>query len=646
MPDYAFDATLPSDVAACMLDAVYAAVPAGLCFVDEALRFVAVNEHLAAIDGVPAKAHVGRRVAEVQGDFGKRLEAVYREVLERGLAVIDREISGIESPWAGRSWLVGCFPFRHPNGQLAGVTAVIREITERKMADRARRTAEAAATNLVSRLNFALEKAEAAEWEVDYRTGEARWSPQMYSLYGLPPGSKPATETFLALLHPQDREAWQAEKARVLATRGPDFRLDFRILHPIKGLRWISSRAYVQYSKSGALKRMGGIKIDVTELKKVHADLEEAKEEAERANEAKSNFLAAASHDLRQPLQALTLYHGVLAGRAAPADLPVLQHIDSCLSSLNELLSDLLDLSKLDAGVVSPNMSQFAVDELLHHVASSNLPEAERKGLRLRVVPTRIVGYTDVVLLGRLLGNLVTNAVRYTGTGGIVIGCRRKAGKVWIEVWDSGIGIPEDKTDAIFEPFQQLGNPERSREKGSGLGLAIVKKTAALLGLSIGVRSRLGHGSVFRVELPLGREAPAASPAQIMTAKSALRIAVVEDDFAVREATICALDAMGHQPVAAISADELLTCLADDKPDMVIADYRLTGHETGLDAIAAVRSAFDAPIPAVVLTGDTDPDVVRGLNGQGVHVMHKPLSLEGLRECVAAAMDVDGDQPG
>jgi signal transduction histidine kinase len=226
------------------------------------------------------------------------------------------------------------------------------------------------------------------------------------------------------------------------------------------------------------------------------------KEKAVRASAAKSRFLAAVSHDLRQPVQALSLYHGVLAGRAAPQDAPALNHMSRCISSLAELLGALLDLSKLEAGVVSPKVADFAIRDLLATIASGVAPEAERKGLRLHVVATGLTAHTDPVLFDQVVRNLATNAVRYTSSGGVVIGCRRRQGKLWIEVWDTGIGIPESKIEEIFEEFRQLESPEGSHEKGTGLGLAIVKKTADLLGVEIRVCSRLGKGSMFAVEVP------------------------------------------------------------------------------------------------------------------------------------------------
>ena len=243
---------------------------------------------------------------------------------------------------------------------------------------------------------------------------------------------------------------------------------------------------------------------DITASVQANRQLEMAKVAAERANEAKSRFLAAASHDLRQPLQALCLYLEVLHQKLPPTAAPVMGKIQICIGSLNELLADLLDLSKLDAGVVLPKMTDVSLAEVLERVVACYAGVAWEKGLRLRIVACDKHIRSDTTLFERVIANLVSNAVRYTQSGGVLIGCRRRQGRLWLYVCDSGIGIPDDKLDIIFEEFRQLANPERSREKGTGLGLAIVRKTARLLGMEVRVSSKLGKGSTFAISLPDG----------------------------------------------------------------------------------------------------------------------------------------------
>jgi PAS domain S-box-containing protein len=373
---------------------------------------------------------------------------------------------------------------------------------------------------------------------------------------------------------------------------------------------------------------------DITERERAREELEAAKAEAERANQAKSRFLAAASHDLRQPLQALGFYLSALRRRLDPGEQRNLQRMETCLVGLGELLSRLLDLSKLEAGAVKPEARDFPLDDLLRRLVTIHAPAAESKAVSLRYRPTLMVGNTDSELLGRVIGNLLDNAVRYTGQGGVLLGCRRRGGKVSVEVWDTGIGLRGDQISDIFEEFRQLGNAQRNADLGHGLGLSIAAKTAALLGLEIRVRSRPGRGSLFAVELPMGG-APEPAAQYGPQVGRPLRIALVEDDNDVRKSLVFALEGVGHRLLAAASSDELLARLARVPPDMVIADHRLAGNETGFDAIRSVRAAFGERVPALILTGDTDPQVIREMADQGIPVKYKPLDLSALMDSIA-----------
>ena len=398
------------------------------------------------------------------------------------------------------------------------------------------------------------------------------------------------------------------------------------------GARWFETYKS-PISLDGRIIGTAGFSRDITEQKRADVSLQLAKAEAERANSAKSRFLAAASHDLRQPLSALGLYVGVLKNKLAATEGPLLNNMASCVSSLNELLTDLLDLSKLDAGVVKPEVVDFSVAELIATLISVHSPEAQLKGLSLRWLASELTAHTDPVLYKRLLGNLIANAIRYTAHGGVLVACRRHQGKAWIEIWDTGIGIPADKTNEIFEEFRQLGHDERNR--GSGLGLAIVAKSAALLGLQIRLHSRVGKGSMFAVELPLGVARPRAKPRKAQF--RALRIALVEDNAGVLNALVCALEVVGHQVIAAQSGDELLQLLVNQAPDIIISDFRLAAGKTGFDVIAAVRKAFGANLPALLITGDTDPKLMRSMADRGILVQHKPVDIDSLQLCIAQA---------
>ncbi|MEX8520948.1 MAG: PAS domain S-box protein [Leptothrix sp. (in: b-proteobacteria)] len=246
---------------------------------------------------------------------------------------------------------------------------------------------------------------------------------------------------------------------------------------------------------------------DISERKRFTEALQLAKIEAEQANQAKSRFMAAASHDLRQPLSALTMYVGTLKHKL-PKQEPLSQRIKDCVDNLNTMLSNLLDLSKLDAGAVQPELSEFSMAEVLESIHSIFTPQAQAKGMVLRVRGSDALICSDAVLFKRIIGNFVSNAIRYTERGGVLIGCRRRAGKYWVEVWDTGIGFPENRVTDIFAEFVQIKNTASNPDNGHGLGLAIVAKTAAVLGLQIRVRSWPGRGSMFAVELPLAKPMP------------------------------------------------------------------------------------------------------------------------------------------
>lgn len=370
---------------------------------------------------------------------------------------------------------------------------------------------------------------------------------------------------------------------------------------------------------------------NVTERKKAEDAVRAAQAEAEQANNAKSRFLAAASHDLRQPLSALSLYFGVIKNKMTAREAPLLNNMENCLASLNELLTDLLDISKLEAGVVTPAISEFSVAGLLANMLAIHAPEALLKDLRLRVVSSHLHAHTDPILFRRIISNLIANAIRYTQRGGVLVGCRRHQGKHWIEVWDSGIGIPKEQTANIFEEFRQLNNEARNR--GSGLGLAIAAKSAALLGLEIRLRSQPGKGSMFALELPLGEPGQAALEANLELPP--LRVALVDDNRQILLAMVSALESMGHQVTAATSGIKLFAQLGNQSPDIVISDFRLEKGETGFDVIKKARTLFGDDLPALLITGDTDPGLIRSMADRGIVVQHKPLNIDTLQACIA-----------
>ena len=373
--------------------------------------------------------------------------------------------------------------------------------------------------------------------------------------------------------------------------------------------------------------------VDITEAKREGKALETAKSEAERANIGKSRFLAAASHDLRQPLQTISLIQGILEKRIHDeTTLKLVRRLDETVGTMSSMLDKLLDINQLEAGIVRPEIVDFPISDLLAEMRTELTYHPAMGGPGWSVVSSGLAVRSDPRLLEQIVRNLLSNAVKYTNQGKILLGCRRHGDNLRIEVWDTGPGIPAPELRAIFEEFHQLDNPARERSKGLGLGLAIVQRLANLLGHKIDVRSRLGTGSVFTVEVPLGRADVERSPVQEQnkTHKSALShgtILIVEDDPAVLEMLQMLFDDGDHRTLIAADGHAALTLTAKaaTKPDLVVADYNLPNGLNGLQVLAALQRQLGHAVPAIVLTGDISTDSLRKIAGHGCVHLNKPV---------------------
>lgn len=385
---------------------------------------------------------------------------------------------------------------------LGGVLATI--VLRRK--DRLEREAH----DNAEKLGVALRAAHAVTWHWDASSDRLDWTGDVTSLYGA--GAPPDTLTqWLEQLSAEDRLAVVAEIDRVLTTRSREYRVEYR-LGDVRGrVRWLTGIGMVSYGPDDSLISAFGVNIDISQVKQAEAQLKaardealDAKAEAERASLARSKFLAAASHDLRQPVQSLLLLIEVMKIRLAGTPMEqVTMQMERALDGLRLLLNSLLDMSKLDAGVVVPAMDEMDLGQLLDRLAEEYRIRAAEKGLGLRVVPTQLHLVSDATLLERLLRNLIENAIRYTPSGRILIGCRRRGEFVRIIVADTGIGIAPEHHEAVFEEFHQVANAARDRAQGLGLGLAIVRRLAGLLGGRIELEAELGSGCRFTVTLPV-----------------------------------------------------------------------------------------------------------------------------------------------
>ncbi len=374
------------------------------------------------------------------------------------------------------------------------------------------------------------------------------------------------------------------------------------------------------------------------QLQKRLDELAVRKDEAERANAAKTRFLAAASHDLRQPLQAISLLVEVLRGRVTDSDASgLVDKVQASVQALESLFVSLLDISRLDAGAIQPNVQEFRIASLLTLIEANFLPEALAKGLKLRVVQSHAVVRSDPALLERILSNLVANAVRYTTKGRVVVGCLRRGNCLRILVIDTGVGVPIRFHHDIFEEFFQLANPERDRSKGIGLGLSIVKRTAEILKHPLIVQSQVNRGSTFGVEVPLlaSHSLPSVrarfatpDPARF----SGTFVLVIDDDKESRFAIEALCTQWGCHVVGAVSADAALQKLQGHlrSPELIISDFRLQRGETGIRAIEMIRQRMEDSIPAIVVTGDTSVRDVDMTQQPRIALLFKPISAEKL----------------
>jgi PAS domain S-box-containing protein len=377
---------------------------------------------------------------------------------------------------------------------------------------------------------------------------------------------------------------------------------------------------------------------DISDRKRREEALEAARQVAEQANTAKTRFLATASHDLRQPIHALGLFFAVLAERVRNAETgPIIEQIEDSIDAIDAMLNTLLDISKLDAGVVQPKVGAVAVAGLFQRLETEYQSLARETGNSLRIRPCQAIVQSDAAMLERMLRNLISNALRYTIKGRVLVAARHRGAKLRIEVYDTGSGIPANQLDDIFQEFYQLGNPERDRRQGLGLGLAIVKRGAALLGHDITVRSRLGRGSCFAITVPLARklphQGPLPAPALPGLELKDRRVLVLDDDSAILAAMAGLLKGWGCQVSTAASLEEAREKIVTSAPppELLIVDYRLRGQASGLNTAAALQSILGHRVPVLVITGDTAPDRLREAQASGYPLLHKPVQPARLR---------------
>lgn len=397
-------------------------------------------------------------------------------------------------------------------------------------------------------------------------------------------------------------------------------------------------------SASGAF--VSSVIRDVTSRKKMEQELIDARQEAERANKANSAFLAAASHDLRQPVQALSLLNGALRRTVkGPLALEMVEGQQHSLDAMTNLLNSLLDISRLDAGAVEPEFEEFPIQRLVDRLSAEFSRQAKQKGLSFGAETCNTLVRSDPNLLAEIIQNFVSNAIRYTDKGSVKLSCREESGNLWIDVSDSGIGIAEDQIEEIFLEFHQIKTPGTDKE-GFGLGLAIVKRLADLLRHEINVASDPGNGSTFSVCLPIVKR----TSAQVLDEESAADsesqpavtglIILIEDDVKVANAWGLLLEAEGFRVAMAASALEARAVAKhlDQAPQLIISDYHLLDGSTGVEAVAEIRKEFNSNIPAFIVSGDTSKVVQEARLTENSAIMNKPINTDHLLEVARVAI--------
>lgn len=642
-----------------LLQAIFDKLSQGISVVDSEQRLVAWNERfLELLNVAPDEMAVGKPLRDLA-----YLPAISCQFLHAGVASTNdfRGFSLEQMVDNGRILDIQLNPM--PGG---GMITTYTDITGRKASEWALRDSEqrirlitdavpALIAYVDSTLRYRFTNKPYEEWfgrprsEINGRHMRTVMGPELYA------ARRDAVDTVLSGQRVTFEIGLPLLKGRIeyaVATYVPHFGNDGEVLGFFALLQDITERKKAAQDLLEAkesleirvVERTAELTQEIEERRQVEAALRIAKAEAENANMSKTKFIAAASHDLLQPLNAARVFAAALSEtRMTERKRNLVANVNVALNSVDELLSALLDISKLDSGAQTPEISDFDINDLLKPLTAEYQPQAKARGLVMQGVPCRSVVRTDPVMIGRILRNFLSNALRYTPTGRVLLGCRRRIDGLEVQVWDSGIGIPQAKQAEVFEEFRRLARDSHGKDRGIGLGLAIVDRIARRLGHPIGLRSAPGKGSMFSVTLPFGvhhqarpHEQGIALPAPLHRVIGA-QVLVIEND-------VSALDAMRELlrtwQVKVMAADSLENAIPQigtlgQPPDVMVADYHLDEGRTGLDALSTLRALFSHPVPGIIITADRSDAVHNAVREAGFHLLNKPLKPARLRSLLA-----------
>lgn len=541
---------------------------------------------------------------------------------------VQREAQGVSGSW----YLCGISPYRAQDDQIAGVVINLVDISAVKTSDEKLRFAHAYTNAVIGSIHEPLVV-------LDRESRIEAASASFYALLGGRPDDSFGRPLVRRHAHQLDTPALRALLDRSVSANERAESCEITMDLPALGQRTLVATAQMIRGASAADERMLVSFSDVTELRHAEQDVA-TKQAAELANLAKSSFLAAASHDLRQPLQILSLLHGALRQRIKDQEsLRVLSKADRTLEVMSGTLNTLLDINQLEAGVIRPELVAVSINEILNVFKAEFAELAARKGLRWRVVPCSLTVHSDRHLLEEMIRNLLSNAVRYTDAGSILLGCRRRGDKLSVEIWDTGIGIADEQLPHIFREYHRASN--RLQQDSLGLGLAIVRQLGELLGHPVTVRSVVGKGSVFSIELPLASQTAGVTKSSTETDDGTGKrrvgtILLVEDEELVRDSLELLLKRDGHRVTAVANGEAALALVAKRvvRPDLVICDYNLSGAMNGVRTAARLGEALGSPPPVIILTGDVRVAISRDIASHGYLSRKKPMKAQALLQDV------------